>query len=45
MQQQMENFGAETENAVQSYCKANGLYIRKTIDAELQKHMGFVLMD
>ena len=38
-------FGAETEKAVQKYCKANNLYVRKTIDAELQKHMGFVLMD
>lgn len=34
-------FGAETEKAVQKYCKENGLYIRKTIDVELQKHMGF----
>lgn len=38
-------FGAETERAVQKYCKANGLYIRKTIDKELQKHMGFKLVD
>ena len=38
-------FGAETEKAVQKYCKANNLYVRKTIDIELQKHMGFVLMD
>ena len=38
-------FGAETEKAVQNYCKANGLYVRKTIDVELQKHMGFYLMD
>lgn len=38
-------FGAETEKAVQKYCKANGLYSRKTIDVELQKQMGFVLID
>lgn len=38
-------FGAETENAVQKYCKANNIYIRKTIDIELQKHMGFILID
>ena len=38
-------FGSDTEVAVVRYCKANGLYIRKTIDVELQKHMGFVLMD
>ena len=38
-------FGAETENAVQKYCKANGLYSRKMIDIELQKHMGFELID
>lgn len=38
-------FGIETEKAVQKYCKANGLYIRKTIDKELQKHMGFNLVD
>ena len=39
------NFGAETEKAVQKYCKENGLYVRKTIDVELQKHMGFYLME
>lgn len=38
-------FGAETEKAVQKYCKANGLYERKTIDVELQKQMGFILID
>jgi len=38
-------FGAETEKAVQKYCKANNLYVRKTIDIELQEHMGFVLID
>ena len=38
-------FGVETERAVQKYCKENGLYIRKIIDIELQKHMGFELVD
>ena len=38
-------FGAETEKAVQKYCKANDLNSRKTIDIELQKHMGFKLID
>ena len=38
-------FGPETENAVKKYCKANGLTQRKIIDVELQKHMGFMLMD
>ncbi len=38
-------FGIETEKAVQEYCKSNGLYIRKTIDKELQIHMGFKLID
>ncbi len=38
-------FGIETEKAVQNYCKANGLYIRKIIDKELQKHMGFELAE
>lgn len=38
-------FGEETESAVQKYCKANGLYVRKTIDVELQKYMGFELID
>lgn len=38
-------FGSETEKAIQKYCKENGLYIRKTIDIELQKHMGFELID
>ena len=38
-------FGAETEKAVQKYCETNGLYLRKTIDVELQKHMGFTLID
>lgn len=38
-------FGSETEAAVQKYCKANNLYVRKTISVELQKHMGFELID
>ena len=38
-------FGPETENAVQNYCKKNNLYVRKTISIDLQKHMGFMLMD
>lgn len=38
-------FGKETEEAVKKYCKANRLYSRKVIDIELQKHMGFELID
>lgn len=38
-------FGKETEEAIKKYCKANNIYIRKTIDIELQQHMGFTLMD
>jgi hypothetical protein len=38
-------FGIETEKAVQKYCKANKLYLRKVIDIELQKQMGFELID
>lgn len=38
-------FGSETENAVKKYCIDNNLRVRKTIDIELQKHMGFVLID
>ena len=38
-------FGIETENAIEKYCKANNLYVRKTIDSDLQKHMGFVLVE
>lgn len=38
-------FGAETEEAIKKYCKKNNLYVRKTIDIELQKHMGFELID
>lgn len=38
-------FGSETEKAIQAYCKANNLYVRKTIDENLQKHMGFYLFE
>ena len=38
-------FGKETEKAVEKYCKANNLPVRKTITIELQKHMGFELID
>lgn len=38
-------FGSETEEAVKRYCKANNIYVRKVIDVELQKNMGFSLMD
>ena len=38
-------FGAETELAVQRYCRKNGLYVRKTIDIELQQHMEFKLIE
>ena len=38
-------FGAETENAIKKYCKENNLYLRKIINIELQKHMGFELID
>lgn len=38
-------FGAETEKAIQNYCKENGLYSRKTISIDLQKHMGFETID
>lgn len=45
MEYQIGKFDGETEKAIQRYCKANNLYIRKTIDIELQKNMGFYLMD
>lgn len=38
-------FGAETELAIQRYCRENGLYVRKIIDIDLQKHMGFELIE
>lgn len=38
-------FGSDTENAIKKYCRENGLYIRKTIDINIQKHMGFILID
>lgn len=38
-------FGGETENAIKKYCKENGLYIKKTIDIEMQKKMFGELID
>lgn len=38
-------FGVATEEAVKKYCANNGLYVRKIIDIELQKHMGFELFE
>ena len=38
-------YGSATEEAVKAYCKANNLYVRKTIDIELIKHMGFEMVD
>lgn len=38
-------FGGETESAIEKYCKANGVYIRKTIDIEMQKQMFGELID
>ena len=38
-------FGAETEKAIKRYCSANNLYVRKTIDVDLQRQMGFKLID
>ncbi len=38
-------FGPATEEAIKKYCKKNGLYPRKIIDVELQKHMGFILFE
>lgn len=38
-------FGSETEKAIKKYCINNNLYVRKIIDIELQKNMGFQLMD
>lgn len=38
-------FGSATEEAVKKYCKANNLYVRKTINIDLQKHMGFILFE
>ena len=38
-------FGSATEEAVKKYCANNGLYVRKIIDVELQKHMGFELFE
>lgn len=38
-------FGPATEKAIKEYCQQNGLYERKVIDIELQKHMGFELLE
>ena len=38
-------FGSATEEAVKKYCNANNLYVRKTIDIELQENMGFILFE
>lgn len=38
-------YGSATEEAVKAYCKANQLEVRKTISPDLQKHMGFELID
>lgn len=38
-------FGGETEKAIQKYCKENGIYVRKTIDVEMQKKMFGELID
>ena len=38
-------FGSATEEAIKKYCQANNLYVRKTIDPELQKQMGFELCE
>lgn len=38
-------FGLATEQAVQKYCKANNIYVRKTINVDLQKQMGFELFE
>lgn len=38
-------YGSATEEAVKAYCKANKLYVRKTISPELQQQMGFELID
>ena len=38
-------FGEKTEKAIQAYCKANGLKATKIITEDLQKKLGFELMD
>lgn len=35
----------KTEQAVKEYCKKNGLKVTKIIDEQLQKHMGFILIE
>jgi len=38
-------FEKSLEEAVKKYCRANGIYERKTISPDLQRHMGFELID
>lgn len=38
-------FGTATEEAVKKYCKENKIYVRKIIDVDLQKQMGFELFE
>ena len=38
-------FGGETETAIKKYCKDNKLYQTKIITPDLQKKMGFELID
>ena len=38
-------FGKDTEKAIEKYCKKNGLYVRKTVDIEMQKKMFGELID
>lgn len=38
-------FGPTTEQAIKKYCESNNIYVRKVIDPELQKNMGFQLFE
>ncbi|MFX5374039.1 peptidoglycan-binding domain-containing protein, partial [Acinetobacter baumannii] len=38
-------FGPATEEAIKKYCKENKLYVRKIIDPDLQRYMGFELFE
>lgn len=38
-------FGPATEKAIKKYCESNNIYVRKVIDPELQKNMGFQLFE
>ncbi len=38
-------FGPATEEAIKKYCKKNNLYVRKIIDPDLQRYMGFELFE